>query len=103
MLVLPFDLTRKFQTLLAQADVPISQRPNYQKWLRYYLDFCHKYHLEPSQKRHFQVFDEKLRSKNQSEMQRQQARQAIARYYRGIIDHQSADPKPPIKAKKRPN
>jgi len=53
MLALPLDLTQKFQTLLAQAGVPINQRPSYHKWLRYYLDFCRKYHLEPSEKRHF--------------------------------------------------
>jgi len=52
--------------------------------------------LEPSEKRHFPAFDEKLRSKNQSEMQRQQARQAIALYYKGIISHQFPDPKPRI-------
>ncbi len=71
MLVLPWDLTKKFQTLLAQAGIPVNERPYYQKWLRYYLDFCHKYQLEPAEKRHFPSFDEKLRSKKQSEMQRQ--------------------------------
>ena len=71
MLALTSDLTQKFQTLLAQAGIPINQRPYYHKWLRYYLYFCHKYHLEPSEKRHLQTFDEKLRSKNQSKMQRQ--------------------------------
>ncbi|MBX3616722.1 integron integrase [Nitrosomonas sp.] len=47
--------------------------------------------MESSEKRHFPSFDEKLRSKNQSEMQRQQARQAIALYYRSIIGHQCTD------------
>lgn len=48
MLVLPLDLIQKFQALLTQAGVPINQRSYYHKWLRYYLDFCHKYRLEPS-------------------------------------------------------
>lgn len=47
MLVLPFDLTRKFQTLLAQACAPVSQRPNYQKWLRYYLVFATNINWSP--------------------------------------------------------
>lgn len=94
MLALPWDLTQKFQTLLAQTGVPINQRPYYHKWLRYYLDFCHKYQLEPSEKCHFPPFDEKLRSKNQSEMQRQQARRAIAIYYKGIVGHQFDNQKP---------
>lgn len=42
-MALPWDLTQKFHTLLAQAGVLINQRPYYHKWLRYYLDFCHKY------------------------------------------------------------
>lgn len=96
MLALPLDLTQKFQTLLAQAGVPINQRPYYHKWLRYYLYNCRKYHLEPSEKHHFPASDEKLRSKNQSEMQHQQARKAIALYYKGIISYQFPDPKPRI-------
>lgn len=79
MLALPLDLTQKLQTLLAQAGVPINQRPYYHKWLRYYLDFCHKYQLEPTDNHHFQ---------DQAKMQRQQARQAIALYYKSIIGHQ---------------
>jgi hypothetical protein len=93
-LALPWEGTQKYQTMLAQAGVPINQRPYYHKWLRYYLDFCHKYHLKPTEKRHFSTFDEKLRSKNQSEMQRQQARKAIAIYYKGVIGHQFDDQKP---------
>jgi hypothetical protein len=31
MLALPLELTQKFQTLLAQAGVPINQRPYYHK------------------------------------------------------------------------
>jgi hypothetical protein len=52
--------------------------------------------LEPTDNHHFQTFDEKLRSKNQSKMQRQQARQAIALYYKGMIGHQFSDPEPRI-------
>jgi len=47
-----------------------------------------KYSLKSSKKNHFSSFDEKLRTKNQSGSQRQQARQAIAVYYQGIVGTQ---------------
>jgi hypothetical protein len=87
MLTIPPDLAQKYETLLIKQGVPINQRPYYYKWLRYYLDFCVKYQLEPSEKHHFSAFDEKLQSKHQSEFQRQQAKRAVAIYYRGIVGH----------------
>jgi hypothetical protein len=47
--------------------IPANKRPYYHKWLRFYLDFCHKSCLEPSEKRNFPAFDEKLSMKNQRE------------------------------------
>ncbi len=87
MLTIPSNLTRLFEALLAKQDIPVNQRPSYHKWLRYYLDFCQKYSLEPAERHHFSGFDEKLRTKDQSESQRQQARQAIAVYYQGVVGH----------------
>jgi hypothetical protein len=85
MLAIPSDLTQKFEMLLTRHDVEINQRSYYQKWrLRYYLDFCDKYRLEPSEKRNLSAFDNKMRTKKKSKIQRQQARQAIAIYFRGI-------------------
>lgn len=87
MLTIPSNLTRLFEALLAKQDIPVNQRPSYHKWLRYYLDFCQKYSLESSERHHLSGFDEKLRTKNRSESQRQQARQAITVYYQGIVGH----------------
>jgi hypothetical protein len=80
-------LAKKYETQLVQNDIPVNLRAYYFKWLRYYLDFCDKYHLEPYEKNNFSAFDEKLHTKNQSGPQRQQAKRAIAIYYRGIGDH----------------
>ncbi len=82
MLAIPPDLARLYETLLARKDVPSEQHPYYHKWLRYYLDFCHKYALEPTKPRSFPPFDEKLRTRNQSDLQRQQARHAVATCWR---------------------
>ena len=57
MLVILPDLTQKFEILLRQQDIEINQHFYYHKWLRYYLDFCDKYHSEPSEKRNFSAFD----------------------------------------------
>jgi hypothetical protein len=32
-----------FEGRLERAQVPAAQRPDYHKWIRFYLDFCHKY------------------------------------------------------------
>jgi hypothetical protein len=103
MLTIPPDLAQKYESLLIKHDIPIKQRPYYFKWLRYYLDFCDKYQLEPYENRHFSAFDEKLQSKNQSEFQRQQAKRAIAIYYRGIVGHPVANQKIKTEAIKKAN
>lgn len=51
------------------------------KWLRFYLDFCHKYKKPRFSGDSLVAFGEKLVTKGQDEQQRQQARQAIANYY----------------------
>ena len=39
MLTVPPELARRYEARLAQQNVMAGQRPHYQKWLRYYLDF----------------------------------------------------------------
>src|SRR5437660_2397555 len=36
-----------FERRLERAGVPAPQRPDYHKWTRFYLDFCHKYSHPP--------------------------------------------------------
>lgn len=90
MLAISPDLTQLFEALLAKQGIPINERSYYHKWLRYYLDFCDKYYLEPSERHNLSAFDEKLRAKDQSDSQRHQAKQAIAVYYEGIVGYQAA-------------
>ena len=78
MLAIPPNLARAYESLLANHGVPVPQRSYYLKWLRYYLDFCQKYGLPPTDRRSFSAFDGKLREKNQSDDQRHQAHQAMA-------------------------
>jgi len=84
MMAIPPDLARLYESLLARKGVAVKERPYFHKWLRYYLDFCQKYSLAPADRGSVPAFGEKLRSKNQSEAQRQQARQAVAVYFEAL-------------------
>lgn len=53
----------------------------YTKWLRYYFDYCHKYHVTDSISESTRLFIEKLREKRQTEVQRQQAVHALSLYH----------------------
>ena len=85
MLSIPPELARLYDTLLEQKDVAVKQRSHYKKWLRYYLDFCHKYAFAPTARQSFPAFDEKLPTKNQPEALRQQAYHAVSFYYQTVF------------------
>ena len=55
---------------------------HYRKWLRYYLDFCLKYDHDPANKESFAPFVQKLKDKNHTEQQREQAFDAVSIFYR---------------------
>ncbi len=85
MLALPPDLASRYATWLVHHGVAAAQRPHYNKWLRYYWDFCQKYAREPTDRQSFPAFREKLRSKHQSDSQCQQASDAISLYYEMVL------------------
>jgi len=98
MFAIPLELGRLYDTLLERQAVAVGQRPHYKKWLRYYWDFCHKYALEPTDRWSFPAFNDKLRAKNQSESQRQQAHHAIALYYETVCSGSTGGQVPPAEA-----
>ena len=51
------------------------------KWLRLYLDFCQKYKFNQAYKESLAHFLNKLREKNQTDQQQEQASDAISMYY----------------------
>lgn len=51
------------------------------KWLRFYLDFCHKYGHAPRSEGSLSPFLEKIAAKNQCEERQQQAAASIRLYY----------------------
>ena len=39
-------LLKKYQMMLQNEKIPKNEQSYFLKWLRYYLDFCHKYGFE---------------------------------------------------------
>ena len=59
----------RYDAKLAQHHIPKKLHPYYLKWLRYYLDFCRKYHFKEADKKSLSHFIEKLTAKNQTDQQ----------------------------------
>ncbi|MBW2166933.1 MAG: hypothetical protein JRG74_12815 [Deltaproteobacteria bacterium] len=57
----------------------------YQKWLRYYLDFCRKYNFLQTQCGSLTHFLVKLQEKKQTKAQQDQASHSISLYYELIL------------------
>ena len=81
MLKIPSQILSLYDVLLAKTAVPVRSHFLYKKWLRYYLDFCHKYHFEPSTRQNISLFLNNLEEKNQNEQQKKQAAHAISIFY----------------------
>ena len=81
MIRIPQELSVRFEALLAQKEIPKRFRSECLKWLRYYLDFCHKYGFEESKKESLPHFTKKLQAKGQTVQQQKRAARAISIYY----------------------
>lgn len=81
MIRVPEELSRKFDIFLSSRHIPQGEWGAYRKWLRFYLDFCHKYGHAYADVSSLPVFLAKLASKGQSENQRSQAGKAVNLYY----------------------
>ena len=81
MLQIPAQITNQFQTYIGQQGIPAGQHWHYLKWMRYYLDFCHKYHFEQGTDASLSAFLKKLDKKKQSVQLQKQAEQAIRLYF----------------------
>ena len=77
-------LKSKYTLILNKNGIPEKEYGYYLKWLRYYLDFCHKYNFNRSDFKSLSRFIEKPCSKQQSKGQQQQATNAIRLFYSSI-------------------
>ena len=81
MLSLSPELLLAYNVILGQKNIASNECNHYRKWLRYYLDYCHKYHRSPADKLSFSAFHKKLSSKSQSEVSCRQAYAAVLLYH----------------------
>ena len=86
MLNIPSPLQAQFVEWLRNRAVANNAIASYQKWLRYYLDFCEKYHFPNAQTDSIPHFLGKLQQKKQTEAQQRQAFHAITLYYELLQD-----------------
>jgi hypothetical protein len=77
----PSALQSRFEEHLRNKAIPNNLHGRYQKWLRYYLDFCQKYHVPPKHEKSLPPFIQKLQEKQQSKARQEQAVRAITLYY----------------------
>jgi len=75
------DILKQFDTTLAKKAVPFALRADYRKWLRCYLDFRSKYPLPDSRSERVRLFVAKLKEKNQTSKQQEQAAQALSLFF----------------------
>ncbi len=81
MIKIESELLKKYIFELKRRAIPEYKHSYYLKWLRFFLDYCHKYRLNTHHEQSLPSFIEKLRSKHQADFQLQQAHEAVAIYY----------------------
>ncbi|MEA3438199.1 MAG: phage integrase N-terminal SAM-like domain-containing protein, partial [Thermodesulfobacteriota bacterium] len=75
------DLKARYRSMIVQKGVPEKYLYYYEKWLRYYLDFCEKYRFNQLNKENLVHFIKKLKDKKQTDQQQKQANHSISLYY----------------------
>jgi len=81
MLAIPPAIAEQLDQLLIGKSLPHTVRFSYRKWLRFYWDFCHKYHHDSFHSDSSPLFLRKLQDKHQSEPQQKQAHHAVSLFY----------------------
>lgn len=77
MLQIPAQIITKFTTYITGQGIPIEKKGYYVKWVRYYLDFCHKYQFKQGTDVSLSAFLKKLGQKRQPPYLQKQAEQAV--------------------------
>ena len=81
MLKIPKSIISLFGDFLSKKRIPIVSHQYYKKWLRYYLDFCHKYGFRFLDAGSLPHFINKLKEKRQNGAQQKQAHESIRLFY----------------------
>jgi integron integrase len=89
-LKLPDTLIEAYRTHLNGHHLPEATITEFERWLRYYLDFCSKYQVTASSAQSIPLFMLKLREKNQPEPQRHRAAYAVSLYAELLKQHDTS-------------
>ena len=81
MIAISTQLRNDYAQFLSHHNLPRHSHNNYLKWLRFYFDFCSKYHHAPDMPGSLPLFTQKLHEKNKSSHHQKQAAYAINLYY----------------------
>lgn len=81
MIPVPYSVMNDYIALLRNREIPPAHVEHYKKWLRYFFDLYAKYLDTDDKPQKVRLFLEKLRSKNQTPAQCQQAAHAISLYF----------------------
>ena len=81
MIQIEASLLNNYNLSLQIKQIPKNEHKYYLKWLKYYLDFCHKYNFRNSDSESLHRFIGKLRSKKQNITQQKQATNAVRLFY----------------------
>lgn len=89
---IPSHLVRQYSLFIGSKGVPRPLHAHYQKWVRYYLDYCRKYAVGVDDKGSLPRFVEKLQQKNQGDEQRKQAIHAVSLFAELRLDLKQSRP-----------
>src|ERR1035437_9548223 len=81
MIPVPYSVMNDYVAILGNREIPDTHVEHYKKWLRYFYDFYAKYLDTDDKPEKVKLFLEKLRDKNQTPAQCQQAAHAISLYF----------------------
>jgi len=81
MLPVPAKIDSGFFAFLEKRGIKPTYHNYYKKWLRYYLDYCFKYHCDPLNPQSLTNFLNKLKEKKQTAFQQKQAHESIGIFY----------------------
>jgi len=94
----PTNLAKNYSILLVSRGIPSKNHYHFQKWLRYYLDFCHAYQFISNDRDSLPHFVRKLHEKHQTLYQQKQASHAIGLFYE-LLTCASSGSANPLKSK----
>jgi integron integrase len=77
----PVPILKSFEAILEKRGVLPTDRADYRKWLRYFLDFCAKYPVPEAPSDRVRCFIDRLREKKKTPLQQNQAAQAVSLYF----------------------